>query len=111
VIGLLYMPQAEMAKRTAAHCGAKSHQLDVDEAALAEAFASTVWHAEAPILDLNAVAKFLFSKYVSDSGYKVLLTGEGADEHFAGYYFFRADFLRCADLAVEPALQWPEASR
>lgn len=81
------------------------------ESQLANAFAEAVRHAEAPVLDLNVVAKYLFSEYVSGAGFKVLLTGEGADEHFAGYHFFRADFLRAVDETVDPSLRWSETLR
>jgi asparagine synthase (glutamine-hydrolysing) len=49
---------------------------------------------------LNGVGKFLLSAFVRDQGYKVVLTGEGSDEHFGGYPFFHADYLREADLAT-----------
>jgi asparagine synthetase B (glutamine-hydrolysing) len=32
---------------------------------------------------LNFVGKYMLSRFVSGQGYPVVLTGEGADEHFA----------------------------
>jgi len=88
------------ARHCARHCDALYHQLNVSEADLAGAFADAVWHCEAPVLDLNVAGKFLLSRFASRLGFKVVLTGEGADEHFAGYHFFRADYLRAVDGGV-----------
>lgn len=57
--------------------------------AIGAAFPRTVWHAEAPILRTAPVPLMLLSQAVRENGYKVVLTGEGADEVFAGYDLFR----------------------
>jgi asparagine synthase (glutamine-hydrolysing) len=44
-------------------------------------------------VNAHSVAKFLLSKAVRDSGIRVVMTGEGADEVFAGYPFFRRDLV------------------
>ena len=46
-------------------------------------------HTERPILRTAPAPLFLLSKLVQDAGIKVVLTGEGADEQFAGYDLFR----------------------
>ena len=46
-------------------------------------------HAERPILRTAPAPLFLLSRLVHDAGIKVVLTGEGADEMFAGYDLFR----------------------
>ncbi len=48
-----------------------------------------LWHCEKPILRTAPVPLFLLSKLVNQSGLKVVLTGEGADEVFGGYNIFR----------------------
>lgn len=48
-----------------------------------------LWHCEKPILRTAPVPLFLLSKLVNQSGFKVVLTGEGADEVFGGYNIFR----------------------
>lgn len=50
------------------------------------------------------MGKFALSEVTRDSGFKVVLTGEGSDEHFAGYIPFLAEFLR------EPDLAWPHTA-
>jgi asparagine synthase (glutamine-hydrolysing) len=72
---------AEMADRVNARC----HSVRVDEQMLADHFPEAVWHFETPVVNLNGVAKYVLSDLVRANGYKVILTGEGADEVFAGY--------------------------
>jgi asparagine synthase (glutamine-hydrolysing) len=43
------------------------------------------------------VAKFALSTLPREHGIKVVITGEGSDEHFAGYPYFPAEFLRERD--------------
>ncbi len=56
---------------------------------VADAFPAVVAHAERPLLRAAPAPLFLLSRLVRDSGVKVVLTGEGADEMFAGYDLFR----------------------
>ncbi|KAK0628360.1 hypothetical protein B0T17DRAFT_588498 [Bombardia bombarda] len=72
----------------------------MDETTLAANFADSAYHCEQHNLDLNSVGKFVLSTLPREQGFKVVLTGEGADEHFAGYPFFPPDFLREPDLAM-----------
>ena len=91
--------EAVIAKRTAEFCDADYRQLDLTEDDLLRAFEESVWHVEQPQINLNGVGKFLLSKFVRDEGYNVVLAGEGADEHFAGYQFFTTDYIREQDYA------------
>src|SRR5262249_47875358 len=43
--------------------------------------------------NINGVAKYLLSKLTHNAGFKVVLTGEGADEVAAGYEFLVRDTL------------------
>ncbi len=61
---------------------------------IAEAFPAVVLHAERPLLRTAPAPLFLLSRLVRDSGIKVVLTGEGADEVFAGYDLFREAKIR-----------------
>jgi asparagine synthase (glutamine-hydrolysing) len=53
-----------------------------------------VRHTERPVLRTAPAPLFLLSRLVRESGIKVVLTGEGADEMFAGYDLFREARLR-----------------
>ena len=48
-----------------------------------------LWHCEKPLLRTAPVPLFLLSDVVHESGFKVVLTGEGGDEVFGGYNIFR----------------------
>ena len=52
-------------------------------------FPEVIRHTETPIVRAGPAPMFLLSKLVSDNGYKVVVTGEGADEVLAGYDIFR----------------------
>jgi asparagine synthase (glutamine-hydrolysing) len=57
-------------------------------------FPQVVWHAEKPMVRTAPAPLFLLSKLVRDSGYKVVLTGEGSDEILAGYDLFKETKVR-----------------
>jgi asparagine synthase (glutamine-hydrolysing) len=61
---------------------------------IAEAFPLAVRHAERPFLRSAPVPMLLLSRFVRENGTKVVLTGEGADEMFAGYDLFREGRVR-----------------
>jgi asparagine synthase (glutamine-hydrolysing) len=65
------------------------HEVLVSRADIARVFPEVVLHAERPLLRTAPAPLFLLSKLVRDRGIKVVLTGEGADEMFAGYDLFR----------------------
>ncbi|MCA9605086.1 MAG: asparagine synthase (glutamine-hydrolyzing) [Myxococcales bacterium] len=83
------------------HQRAVARQLDsaheevvVSRRMIADAFAEAIFHAERPVLRTAPVPLMLLSRLVRDSGIKVVLTGEGADEMFAGYDLFREGAVR-----------------
>ncbi|MFD6909046.1 asparagine synthase (glutamine-hydrolyzing) [Streptomyces sp. NPDC060077] len=50
-----------------------------------------VWHAETPVKETYNTCSLSLSRAVRDSGTRVVLTGEGADELFGGYLGYRFD--------------------
>jgi asparagine synthase (glutamine-hydrolysing) len=52
-------------------------------------FPRLVKHTEIPILRTAAAPLMILSEHVRSAGFKVVLTGEGADEVFAGYDLFK----------------------
>jgi asparagine synthase (glutamine-hydrolysing) len=61
---------------------------------IARAFPDVVAHAERPLLRTAPAPLYLLSRLVRESGIKVVLTGEGADEMFGGYDIFREGKVR-----------------
>jgi asparagine synthase (glutamine-hydrolysing) len=61
---------------------------------IADCFADVVWHTEQPIVRSAPAPMYLLARRVRGRGYKVVLTGEGADEIFGGYDIFKEAKLR-----------------
>ena len=78
----------------AEHLGSDHHEVTVSRRAIAAAFPAVVAHAERPLLRTAPAPMYLLSQLVRESGTKVVLTGEGADELFAGYDLFREGRIR-----------------
>lgn len=76
----------------AKYVDANFYSLPVTIKDIAENYQQAVWHRESYLIGGNAVAKYLLSKTANNHGYKVVLTGEGADEMLGGYPFLREDF-------------------
>jgi asparagine synthase (glutamine-hydrolysing) len=85
--------ESALAVEQAERSGAEFCRVDIHSEDLAEHFSDAIYHAERPIANAHAIAKFLLSRAVRDSGIKVVLTGEGSDEIFAGYPHFRRDLI------------------
>ncbi len=74
--------------------GSEHHEVVVSRSDIANVFPEVIYHTERPILRTAPAPLFLLSKLVRDHGIKVVLTGEGADEMFAGYDIFREGKVR-----------------
>jgi len=68
---------------------------------IARVFPDVVWHTERPVVRTAPAPLYLLSRLVRDSGYKVVLTGEGADEMLGGYDIFKEAKIR-AFWAAQP---------
>jgi asparagine synthase (glutamine-hydrolysing) len=76
-------------KKMSALLGTAHQDIMVRPSDIAAIFPEAIRHAETPVLRAAPAPLFLLSKLVRDNGYKVVVTGEGADEVLAGYDLFR----------------------
>ena len=61
---------------------------------IASSFPDVIWHSEKPVIRTAPTPMYLLSGLVHDAGMKVVLTGEGADEVFAGYDIYKEAKIR-----------------
>jgi len=61
---------------------------------IVDAYPELVMAAEGPVLDTSCACLMRLARAVHDQGYKVALTGEGADEALAGYVWFKTQMAR-----------------
>lgn len=83
--------ETPIAKEMAEATGADHHIMRLNADHLYDHFEKTLWHTERTIYNTLGVAKYLMSQQVNESNYKVVMTGEGSDELYAGYPAFRKD--------------------
>ena len=81
--------EGQYQKQMSALLGTQHEDVMVSRSEIAAIFPEVVRHAETPIVRAAPAPLFLLSKLVRDNGYKVVVTGEGADEILAGYDIFR----------------------
>ena len=80
--------------RLAAALGVRLERIVVSDKDVAEAFPEVVRAAEKPMLRTAPGPLLRLSRLVRQSGFKVVLTGEGSDEVFGGYNIFQEAMVR-----------------
>jgi asparagine synthase (glutamine-hydrolysing) len=78
----------------ARHLGTDHQVVRATNTDIGKVFPDVVWHAESPLLRTAPAPMFLLSRLVRESGFKVVLTGEGADELLGGYDIFKEAKIR-----------------
>ncbi|RLB39691.1 MAG: asparagine synthase (glutamine-hydrolyzing) [Deltaproteobacteria bacterium] len=69
-------------------------RIKCSESDIGNVFDRIIWHTEVPLLRTAPAPLFYLSRLVRENNFKVVLTGEGADELFAGYNIFREVLVR-----------------
>src|SRR6202166_1268068 len=77
------------ARLAAEKYGSEHHELSISSKEFADFLPQYVWHMEEPVCEPPAVALYYVSK-LARNYVKVLISGEGGDEAFAGYQNYRA---------------------
>jgi asparagine synthase (glutamine-hydrolysing) len=80
--------------------GSRLTMVTMDRAKIVGAFPELVTAAEGPVLDTSCAALMKLAAAVHGQGYKVALTGEGADEALAGYVWYKTQKVREAITGV-----------
>lgn len=81
----------------AAQVNSIHHETVFDSEHIAERLQDMIFHAETPLKESYNSCSLALSALVKQQGLKVVLTGEGADELFAGYVGYRLDQSRDQD--------------
>lgn len=81
-------------QEASAFLGTQHSKISCSHADIARVFPEVIRHTEQPIVRTAPVPMFLLSGLVHDSGFKVVLTGEGADELLGGYDIFKEAKIR-----------------
>jgi asparagine synthase (glutamine-hydrolysing) len=76
------------ARLAAQKYGSEHHETTISAGQFAEFLPKYIWHMEEPVCEPPAVALYYVSKLAKDF-VKVLISGEGGDEAFAGYSNYR----------------------
>jgi len=69
--------------------GSKLETVQISNESIEENFLEAVYHTERPIFRTAPVPLYLLAKRVRECGFRVVLTGEGADEILYGYDTFK----------------------
>jgi asparagine synthase (glutamine-hydrolysing) len=88
--GLEEFDEGPYADLVAAHCGAQHHEFNLTPD-LIDSLPKIVWHADEPFAISSAFALYHLSKLAREH-VKVVLSGDGGDELFAGYVWRHVDF-------------------
>lgn len=84
-----HLDERQAAVDTTTRLGVDHIIVPVRDSAITANFLNSIWHSEIPVINTHGTAKFLLSKTARDH-VKAVMTGEGADELFAGYSYFSA---------------------
>lgn len=85
--------ESNKARASAKHLGVDIEVMEAPQERIAEDLVETTTHCEIPLANPNSVGKLQLSRMVYGRGFPVTLTGEGADELFAGYPSFKLEAL------------------
>ncbi len=78
---------------------------------ISERLQQSVYHSECPVKETYNTASLSLSQTVRARGIKVILSGEGSDELFAGYVGYRFDKMRAMNIGTTPAGAGEESLR
>jgi asparagine synthase (glutamine-hydrolysing) len=84
-----HLDETSQAAVVSRHIGATPIVVPVGDTEILNTYPELIQAAESPVVDTSCVGLLLLARAVHRHGYKVALTGEGADEWLAGYPWFK----------------------
>lgn len=75
--------ESEWAKKVAQYCGL-NNKIHILESDIIDLWNTTTWHNDQPHGDISFIPTYIISKFAAKD-YKLVFTGDGGDEAFAGY--------------------------
>jgi asparagine synthase (glutamine-hydrolysing) len=81
-------------RQMAEHLGVRHSSIHCTAQEIGNVFPELIWHTETPVLRTAPAPLMLLARHVHIQGFKVVLTGEGADEVFGGYDLFKEGKIR-----------------
>ena len=81
-------------RQMAQHLGTDHQVVYATHADIGRIFPDVIWHTETPITRTSPAPMYLLSGLVRQHNFKVVLTGEGADEFLGGYDIFKEAKIR-----------------
>ncbi|HEX4961844.1 MAG TPA: asparagine synthase (glutamine-hydrolyzing) [Thermoanaerobaculia bacterium] len=83
--------EARYQKLMSEHVGSAHHEIPFDWSAISLRLPDMIRHCECPVKETFNTCSLALSEAARNTGIKVVLAGEGADELFAGYMGYRFD--------------------
>jgi asparagine synthase (glutamine-hydrolysing) len=83
--------EAKYQRMMAKHSESVHHEITFDWQEIAERLPRMIYHSECPVKETYNTCSLALSEAARAAGITVVLTGEGADELFAGYVGYRFD--------------------
>ena len=102
--------ELESARAVAKRFGTDHHEVIIGQQDMEKFLPDLIFHQDEPLADPVCVPLYYVSKLARDSGTIVVQVGEGADEIFAGYDWFRK-YVRINELFWQQAQKLPLALR
>src|SRR6476661_9118027 len=102
--------ELESARAVAKSFGTDHHEVIIGQQDMQKFLPDLIFHQDEPLADPVCVPLYYVSRLARETGTIVVQVGEGADEIFAGYDWFRK-YVRINDLFWQPAEKLPLSLR
>lgn len=97
--------ESEFQRCMARHLQTEHQVVHATHGDIGRVFPDVIWHVETALMRTSPAPMFLLSRLVKQRGFKVVLTGEGADEFLGGYDIFKEMKVR-RFWAHQPESKW-----